>query len=191
MPRANLKKSSSRKQSAPKFPKNEHFLLPGMHTYLCVSGGKKCLFFGKFGVLRFLETTVLRFALFSYYRRMEDTFLKRFTEFKLFKYNCSGNNKLLAFFDIKLQNKKYLLCIYMKFCSHFFSLHSCQKCLCQVKVFPFNITAKVVAGNQVSLLAAWVFGTMLIVDVHPQIHHYSVNNQLHLIYNQQSNTVSI
>ena len=30
---------------------------------MSVSGGKKCLFFGKFGVLCFLETPVLRFAL--------------------------------------------------------------------------------------------------------------------------------
>ena len=38
-----------------------------MHT--CVLGSKKCLFFGNFGVLCFLETPVLRFALLSYYRR--------------------------------------------------------------------------------------------------------------------------
>ena len=38
-------------------------------TYVCVSGGKKCLFFGNFGVLCFLETPVLRFALLPYYRR--------------------------------------------------------------------------------------------------------------------------
>ena len=34
----------------------------------CVIGGKKCSFFGKFGVL-FLETPVLRFALLPYYRQ--------------------------------------------------------------------------------------------------------------------------
>ena len=38
----------------------------------CVSGGKKCLFFGKFGVLCFLETTVLRFVLLPCYRRLKD-----------------------------------------------------------------------------------------------------------------------
>ena len=37
-------------------------------SHMCVSGGKKCLFFGKFGVLCFLETPVLRFALLPYYR---------------------------------------------------------------------------------------------------------------------------
>ena len=36
---------------------------------MCVSGGKKCSFFGKFDVLCFLETPVLRFALLRYYRR--------------------------------------------------------------------------------------------------------------------------
>ena len=35
-----------------------------------VSGGEKCLFFGKFGVLCFLVTPVLRFALLPYYQRI-------------------------------------------------------------------------------------------------------------------------
>ena len=35
-----------------------------IRTYVCVSGGKQFCFFGKFGVLYFLETPVLRFALF-------------------------------------------------------------------------------------------------------------------------------
>ena len=34
-------------------------------------GGKKCSFFGKLGVLCFLETSVLRFAFLSYYRRLD------------------------------------------------------------------------------------------------------------------------
>ena len=37
---------------------------------VCVSRGKKCLFFGNFGVLCFLETPVLRFALLPYYKRI-------------------------------------------------------------------------------------------------------------------------
>ena len=37
--------------------------------HVCVSGGKKSLFFGNFGVLCFLETPVLTFALLPYYRR--------------------------------------------------------------------------------------------------------------------------
>ena len=52
------------KQSTPSFPKNEYFCRPDTHTYLGVSGGKKCPFFGRFGVLCFLVTTVLRFPFF-------------------------------------------------------------------------------------------------------------------------------
>ena len=63
------------KQSMPKFPKNRHFLPPDTHTCVCVSGGKKCLFFGNFGVLCFPETPILRFALFPYYRRISEMFL--------------------------------------------------------------------------------------------------------------------
>ena len=41
-------------------------------TYaLGVSGGKKCLFFRNFGMLCFLETPVLRFALLPYSQRFE------------------------------------------------------------------------------------------------------------------------
>ena len=36
---------------------------------MCASGGKKCSFSGKFGVLCFVEIPVLRFALLLYYRR--------------------------------------------------------------------------------------------------------------------------
>ena len=36
----------------------------------CVSGGKKCSFFGKFGVFCFPVTIVLRFALLPYYQRI-------------------------------------------------------------------------------------------------------------------------
>ena len=37
------------------FSKNEHFLPPNKHTNVCISGGKKCSFFGKFDMLCFLE----------------------------------------------------------------------------------------------------------------------------------------
>ena len=47
---------ASRKQSTPNFAKNEHFLSPDTHAYVCVSGGKKCSFFAKFVVLCFLKT---------------------------------------------------------------------------------------------------------------------------------------
>ena len=43
--------------------------VPRIKSYVCVSGGKKCSFFGKFGVLCLLETPILRFALLPYYRR--------------------------------------------------------------------------------------------------------------------------
>ena len=46
------------------------FVLTFWPNFLCVSGGKKCLFFGNFGMLCFLETPVLRFALLPYYRRI-------------------------------------------------------------------------------------------------------------------------
>ena len=39
--------------------------------YVRLSGSKECPFFGKFGMLCFFETTVLRFALLPYYRRIE------------------------------------------------------------------------------------------------------------------------
>ena len=61
--RANLKTGVSKKRSTPNFPQNEHFLSPDTHTY--VSGGKKC----SLGVLRFIETPILRFTLLPYYRQ--------------------------------------------------------------------------------------------------------------------------
>ena len=39
------------------------------HIRVRIMGGKKCSFFGKFGLLCFLETPVLRFALLPCYRR--------------------------------------------------------------------------------------------------------------------------
>ena len=58
---------AKRKQSTPNFPKNEYFLPSVTHTYMCVSGGKKCSLIGKLGVLFFLLTSVLRFVLLPYY----------------------------------------------------------------------------------------------------------------------------
>ena len=72
----NLKTTVKRKQSTPNFPKNEHFL----------SGGKKYPFFGRFGVLCFLLTAVLRFALYSYYRRLKTILTMHFG--KCFAYFC-------------------------------------------------------------------------------------------------------
>ena len=47
---------------------NSHFdssTLSFTPWFLCIAEGKKCSFFGKLGVLCFLETPVLRFALFA------------------------------------------------------------------------------------------------------------------------------
>ena len=60
MQSANLKTGVPRKQSTLNFPKNEHFLLP--ETHACVSGGQKSSFLGRFSVLCFLVTPVLKFA---------------------------------------------------------------------------------------------------------------------------------
>ena len=54
-----------------KFSEKQTFLTPpDTYAYLCVSGDNKCLFYGKFVVLYFPETPVLRFALLPYYRRL-------------------------------------------------------------------------------------------------------------------------
>ena len=45
-------------------------IIGNLETDVCVSGDKRSLFFGKFGVVCFLETPVLRFALLPYYRRI-------------------------------------------------------------------------------------------------------------------------
>ena len=55
----------SKKKSTPNFPKNEHFLVPDPHTYVCVSEGKKCSFFGKLGVLCFPWKTRFKIRLFG------------------------------------------------------------------------------------------------------------------------------
>ena len=47
----------NKKQSAPNFPKNENFLPPDTHTYMCVWGGKNCSFSWKIGELCFLVTS--------------------------------------------------------------------------------------------------------------------------------------
>ena len=56
---ANLKMEVTRKQSPSNFPKNEHFLPP---TCKCQEI-RNVRFFGKFGVLCFLVTSILRFVL--------------------------------------------------------------------------------------------------------------------------------
>ena len=53
-----------------KFSKKQTFLPLDTHTYVRVSRGKKCSFFGKFYVLSFLQRPILKFALLPYYRRI-------------------------------------------------------------------------------------------------------------------------
>ena len=50
-----------------KFPEKQIFLPSDLHTEVCVSGSKKSWLLGKFGVLCFLVTPVLRFTLSAYY----------------------------------------------------------------------------------------------------------------------------
>ena len=80
---------SKRRLQARNFSKIEHFLPPDTHTCACASEGQKCPFFGKFGVLCFLVSSVLRFALFSYYRR--NNFFEIFWGYKM---GTLGRNKL-------------------------------------------------------------------------------------------------
>ena len=61
-----ISKRVLQENKAPNFPENEHFLPSDTHTYVCVLGGKKCLLFGKFGVVYFLATTVFRFTFLPY-----------------------------------------------------------------------------------------------------------------------------
>ena len=65
----NLKTEVPRKQSVLDIPEDEHFLPPDTHK-TSISGGKKCSFFGKSGILCFLVTSVLRFTLLPYYRQI-------------------------------------------------------------------------------------------------------------------------
>ena len=63
-----------KKANHAKISEKQTILILDTHTLVYISGGKKCLFFGNFGVLCFLETPVLRFALLPYYRRTIITF---------------------------------------------------------------------------------------------------------------------
>ena len=61
-----------------------------MHTDVCVSGGKKCSFFGKFDLLCFLETPVLRFALLPHYGRNVISLVK-------FLFSCHSGNQIFTY----------------------------------------------------------------------------------------------
>ena len=89
-----------RKQRVPNFPKNEHFSPAFSHTYMCVSGVKKCSFFGKFDELCFFETWNIRFEIcpsiwwpvkcFPYFQRMfKSIFISKFCRWR-FILDCFG-----------------------------------------------------------------------------------------------------
>ena len=59
-----------KENKAHQFFQKTNISYPDMHMCICVSGGKKCLFFGKFGVLCFLLASVLRFSLLLYCRQI-------------------------------------------------------------------------------------------------------------------------
>ena len=63
-----------------------------------VSGGKKCSFFGKFGVLCFLETPVLRFTLLPYYRRITYKNCVLLTDLSIVRDNTLLQNSCELFF---------------------------------------------------------------------------------------------
>ena len=58
-----------KKTKHPEFSEKQTFLPPCIRT--CISGGGEISVFERFGVLFFLVTSVLRFALFPYYRRID------------------------------------------------------------------------------------------------------------------------
>ena len=66
-----LKTEVARKEGTSYFPENEYFVPHDMHTYVCVTGGKKCSFFRKTWPALF--SCYLRFGSrpFSYYRRLD------------------------------------------------------------------------------------------------------------------------
>ena len=67
---------------------------------MCVSGGKECLFLGKFGVLCFLETSVLRFALLYYYRRIYVAKIKKSNFYLNIPYKVLQKSLLLMKYTI-------------------------------------------------------------------------------------------
>lgn len=83
----------TRKQSTSNFLENERFLRSNTHRCVCGSRGKECSSSGKFSVLRFLVTSVLRLALLPYYRR-SDIWLRE--NIKLFKSHSVFKKKIWA-----------------------------------------------------------------------------------------------
>ena len=62
--------SRQKKTKHAKISGKQYILPPDTHTYVCVSAEEKCSFFGIFGGVLFLVTSVLRFVLLPYCRRI-------------------------------------------------------------------------------------------------------------------------
>ena len=97
------------------------FLPPDMHTDVYASGGKKCSLFGKFDVLCFLETPVLRFALLPYYRRSVRLKKSPLFSFKISLRPCQTS--ISSYSEVFL--RKGLL----KICSKFTWEHACRSAI--------------------------------------------------------------
>ena len=86
---------------------------------MCASGGKKCSFYGKFGVLCFLETPVLKFALLAYYRR----FVLHENLYPLFSHQfttpCYGSGGLSLMFRKMFKKLLLFWCFYWVYIEKF------------------------------------------------------------------------
>ena len=85
------------------------FLPPDMHTYVCVSGGKKCPFFRKFDVLCFLETPVLRFVLLPYYRRNDNLTWFPFLIRLIFFFSCYHQKEMFPSLLFTISHSSYAM----------------------------------------------------------------------------------
>ena len=103
-----------------KFSEKQTFLTPwyahvDTHTFVCVSGGKKCLFFRKFSGLCFVVTPVLRFPLLPYPRRNAHWFFKntvyRCTDAKYSTVSSSYYSSPLKITRLATYAWNFLLCI--------------------------------------------------------------------------------
>ena len=105
---------NKKKTKRAKFHEKQTFLTPDTHTYVCVSGSKKCSFFEKFGMLCFLVTSVLRFALLPYHRLINISVITVFYELyfvKMFFKSIDQEQILLSFQFIRfLHLSLYLDC---------------------------------------------------------------------------------
>ena len=105
---------TKKKTKRAKFHEKQTFLTPDTHTHVCVSGSKKCSFFEKFGMLCFLVTSVLRFALLPYHRLINISVITVFYELyfvKMFFKSIDQEQILLSFQFIRfLHLSLYLDC---------------------------------------------------------------------------------